>query len=118
VPEHHPAILYRDRELRLRQRGPDMGRHIVRALVIVRVERPVLGRDPGEEFFEIVARGPGRILLDEQGRRSVRAEERQQSVADCLRVKPMLNVRSDFVEAASWRPHLKRADFLLKHLAT
>jgi len=22
------------------------------------------------------------------------------------------------VEAASWRPHLKRADFLLKHLAT
>ncbi|HEU5068151.1 MAG TPA: hypothetical protein VFT61_08205, partial [Sphingomicrobium sp.] len=59
-----------------------------------------------------------RILLDEQGRRSVCAEEGQQSVVDCLRVEPMLNVRSDFVQTRFWRPHGERANFLLKHLAT
>jgi hypothetical protein len=41
-----------------------MGRHVVRALIIVGIERAVLRRDPGEEILEIAARGSGGILLD------------------------------------------------------
>ena len=62
--------------LRVGEGGADMRRHVVRPLVIVRVERHVFGRDALEKALEIVARGPGGIFLDHERRRRVRAEKR------------------------------------------
>jgi len=88
VPSAIPPCRDRDRQLRLRQGRPQMRRHVVGSLVIVRVERRILGRDAREVGLEIVPRSASGIFLDQQGSGSVAAEDRQQSGLDFLILDP------------------------------
>ncbi len=86
--ERHAAADHRDRELDLRQRGAEMGGHVVGALVVMGVGGGIFRRDPGEEALEVAAGGGGGVFLDQQRSGGVAAEQGQQPFTDALTAEP------------------------------
>ena len=66
-PERQSPIQQRDGELDLSERGSKVGRHVVKALVIMGVGARVFGRDPCKIGFQIGSNLGRRIFLHEQG---------------------------------------------------
>jgi len=69
-------LIDRYRKPGLRKRGPQMGRHIIQALALVDIALAILWRDRLEKPLNVSPHLGIGILLDEQGRRSMAAEER------------------------------------------
>ncbi len=92
-----------------------MGGHVVRALVVVGVERRVLGRGLGRPAFEVAPRGRRRILLDQQRCRRVAAEQGQETGSDRLVAEPALDLAGDLVQPLPRRSDLDGAEGLAKH---
>ena len=76
-----------------------MRRHVVRTLVVVGVGLRILGRDPREIAFEVAARRRRGILLDQQRRRRVPAEQGEQAFAHMLRIDPVRDLPGDLGQA-------------------
>src|SRR5215472_9849905 len=98
--ELQPPVGNRNGQLGLRQCALDVGRHIVRPLVIVPVEGDVFGDDPLQKGVEIVPDVGRHILLDQQRGRSVRDVEAQQPGRDLLALGPARHLGGDFSDLA------------------
>ena len=99
--ERHPAADNRDRQTDRGQSGADMGRHVVRPLVVVGIAALVLGRQELEERLEIVAHRRRGVLLDQQRRRGMTTEQGQQSGFEPMRVDPLDDVAGELIGAAT-----------------
>jgi hypothetical protein len=99
--ERRLAVHDRNRQLNLRQRRAQMRRHVVGAFVIVLITSLLFRRQLLEECFQIGAHFPGRILLNEQRRRGVLAENGEQPSGDILRAHPATNLARDLHQTAT-----------------
>jgi hypothetical protein len=89
----------RNGKMRLRQRGAYMRRHVVRTFGIVLVHRR-FRRDALEISFHVGANGRVGILLNEQRRRGVAAEDRHESGLATLRLEKSAHLARHIGEAA------------------
>lgn len=76
--EEQPVATDGNIERRRGQRASDMGRHIVGSFALVPVKRVALRNQPGEEIVEIGKNIGIGIFLNQQRRRRMAAEQRQQ----------------------------------------
>jgi hypothetical protein len=103
-PEDHPPRSDRNGKLRLRKRGPDVRRHVVRTFGAVNIAPSALGCDLFEKSFEIGSNIGVGVLLNQKGGGGVAAENRQNTGGDVLPAGPRRHLRRDLDEtfAASW----------------
>ena len=71
-----------DRQARRRERGFDVGGHIIGPFLSMRIDRVVFGYQPFEPGFEVTARRGICIFLDQQTCGSVLNEERAKTFID------------------------------------
>src|SRR4051812_47864021 len=95
------AIDQRDSQRNLCQRGLEMGGHIVRPFVVMRVEASVLRGDAGEESDDIVLYFGRGIFLDQERCRGVAAEEGEEPFGHASPVDPARDVAGEFVQPLS-----------------
>src|SRR4051794_24445838 len=81
-PESEPTRVHGNRELRRREGGAHMRRHVVGPFSAVLEERVTVGSETREEPLEIGPNIGVRVLLDEQAGGGVPHEERQQALPD------------------------------------
>ena len=96
--ERESAVDQRDRQLDLRERGAEVGWHVVRAFIVVEILSR-FGRYAGEIGFQV---GPdfGRgVFLDEERGGGVAAEYRQQTFRHLLFAEPADDLVGDINEA-------------------
>src|SRR5271165_2639146 len=98
-PQRQRAADHRQGELGLRQRDAQMRRHVVCAFAVVLIERAILGREPLEKLLQVAQNGRVGVLLDEQRRGSMAAEDREQAGLYPLLGDEMLERRRDGIEA-------------------
>ncbi len=94
-----PAVHDRDGEVHVGQRRSDMGGHVVIAFVCMPISPRLLWRDAFKERLQIGADVPRRILLNEQSRRGVSAEQRQEPGPHLVGPQPIDNNACNFYEA-------------------
>jgi hypothetical protein len=105
--EHRPAFGDRVRELGLRQRCPDMGRHIVRPLILMPIATvSAIGYEVPEKHFQISLDIWGGVLLDQQGCRGVLAPDGQQASVEPLGPRPAANLIGNVHETSPARHKL------------
>jgi hypothetical protein len=79
--KRHRAPLHGDRQLSLGQGRAQVGRHVVRTLIVMLV-LAIFRRDLFEIMFEVPARSRSGIFLDEKRCRRVAAKNSQKAVGD------------------------------------
>lgn len=82
--ERQPAMVYRDAELRLRQRGANVRSHVVGPFGGMPVEARIIGYQPLEEIGQIDNYVRIGVFLDHQRRRGVLAKNGQEPGLDML----------------------------------
>ena len=98
--EHHLSMLDRHRQLHLRQRGAQMRRHVVETFGVVFVALGVFGREAREVALEVALHRRIGVLLDQQRRGRMAAEQRQQPGARFLAGDEAAGLIGEFDEAA------------------
>jgi hypothetical protein len=86
--QHHAAVLERDRQLGLGQRRADMGRHVVRSLVGMAIERVALRHQPAEIGDQVALHIRIGIFLNDQRGGGMAAEHGEKPVAQAGRAQP------------------------------
>src|SRR5450631_761237 len=84
-PEDLPPRGDRNGKLRLRKRGPDVRRHVVRTFGAVNIAPSALGCDLFEKSFEIGSNIGVGVLLNQKGGGGVVAENRQNTAPAPIR---------------------------------
>jgi len=87
-PKNQPPRRYGDSELRLQQRRPDMGRHVVETFAFVDVALAVFWRDRLEKIFQIRPDIGVGVLLNEKRGGGMAAKDREQAGHDRLFCQP------------------------------
>ena len=95
--QNEAAADQRHRQLDLGERGPQVGRHVVGALVLVAVGG-ALGRQAREVILEVAGDVGVGVLLDQQAGRGVAAEEGEQAGGHPLTRRPAGRLAGDFVQ--------------------
>ena len=113
--ERHPSVLNGDREAGLGKRGPQMRRHVVQPLVIVRVIGRAFRRDPPEKGLKVLLGRRSRILLNEKRGRAVFAEEGEQASRDARGLKPAFDFVRDLVKPLPRGTDGERVEVLPDH---
>ena len=91
-PQGEPPLQDRDRKMHTRQRGANVGGHVIEAFVRVPVSSGVLGREAVEECLKIGANVGRGVLLDEQSGRGMPAKKRQEPGLDAMGPQPIQDV--------------------------
>ena len=100
--EGKSAVDERDGELHLGERCFEMGRHIVRSFGVMLVGTG-LGREVIEVGDEVRAHSGVGVLLNEEGRGGVAAEDGEQAGVHRLLLNPLVDGGRAFVEALAPR---------------
>jgi hypothetical protein len=95
--EDEAAVQDGDGELDLREGGFEVGGHVVEAFVVVNVGT-VVGGDVVEVGEDVALHGGVGVLLDEQRRRGVAAEDGEQAGVDLLVGDPLAEGRGELVK--------------------
>lgn len=111
-PKHQPSRDNGNGELRLRERGSDMRRHVVGAFAAMDVTRTILGRDLFEKSFKICPDVGVGVFLNEQRCGGVTAENRQKTGGDVLAADPGRDLRRDFGETFAMSLNLEAVERL------
>src|SRR5215468_8637795 len=77
--EHQAPGFERDRKLHRGEGRPDMGWHVIVALVAMTEERVAVGNQTGQEALEITEHVRIRVLLHDETRGRMSNEERQEA---------------------------------------
>src|SRR5688500_13883243 len=101
--EHELPVHDRNAQVHLGQGRLQMRRHVVGTFVVVLIESRTLRRELIEELLQVATHGRRRVLLDDEGRGSVPAEQRQQSGTYVLLRHPRTHVVGEFMKAAARR---------------
>jgi hypothetical protein len=106
--KHHAPRSNRDGQLRLRERGPYMRRHVVRPFCAVDIALAVFWSDCFEKVFEISLNIRIGVFLNEKRGRRMAAEYRQKTARNVLLAKPKRDFAADFDEAFGPRLNVQR----------
>ena len=99
-----------DGEGRCRQRSLHVGRHIIRPLLRVGVERIVLGDEASEPALEVTARRRVGIFLNQEAGGCMLNEERAKSVFNSRSSNDLGEPRREFEEARALGSEAKSLD--------
>jgi len=102
-PQSETAAHEGDRELSAGQRGADVGRHIVGALVRMPIPARLFGRQTVEKRLQIGANVWRSVFLNEQSGRGMSAKEGQKPSLEPMRLEPVLHFVRDLNERSSAR---------------
>ena len=98
--EYEAAVCYRDRQMHPRQYRADMGRHVVRPLLMVAIALgAAVGRKPIKGVLEIEPHIWVGVLLNGQRSRAVLTKQGEQSNLYLLGADPVGKVRGDRIQA-------------------
>ncbi len=106
--KHHAPRSNRDGQLRLRERGPYMCRHVVWPLRPVDIALAVFWSDCFEKVFEIRLNIRIGVFLNEKRGRRMAAEYRQKAARNILLPEPKRDFAADFNEAFGRRLDVQR----------
>ena len=113
--EHEPTLADRNRDLRRRQRRADMPRHVVEAFFAMAKDRVAVGNEPRHVAVEVGAHFGRGVLLDQQARRRVADEERQEPGREAALGDPRFERARDLEQAAARRVEAERGVELAEH---
>jgi hypothetical protein len=113
--QRQASVGERNRELDRRQRGADVGGHVIGPFVAMTEEGVAIRYKSSEEAFEVSAHVRIGILLHDQARRRVPDEEREQAGFHVAAGRPVDDWTSDLDKAAPAGVEAKRRIRLAKH---
>ena len=107
-PERAGTGADRQRQLDLREDGPDVGGHVVRSLVAVLEEPIAVGDQSGHEGVEVAPHGRVGVFAENQGCAGVMDEDVTESDPDSRGPNLLLDAPGDVVGAPAMRGDRER----------
>ena len=107
-PERQTPVSDRDRERRRRERGLDVGRHVIGTLLRMREMRVALRHQPAQPILEVPARRGVGVFLDRQAGRGMLNHHRAQSLSDPYAGDDVLDPICELEQPLTRRAYLDR----------